>query len=276
MTKEVASGAALGQTQEGYSDAIKNRAGVQPTNSSGSSNDAFAIRGIKLNLFSNYRLDGGLPVTSVITNLTENKDRVETLKGANALMFGVASPACIINFVTKRAGQRDVTSVGMAGSSFGQYGISADIGRRFMVVGVTQQLEGGAARHFRRRGQRIGRTLGIHRCRACEERGLVDRPFARVFQRLAQALQLDDGSAQVTLSLRAPPAAGQSFNAAGLDFATLDLRPSAAAAAPGTLPLVALGFAGLLGAGGAAVCPALTEALPPTARGVQPLTAGRR
>src|SRR5262249_35446716 len=48
MTKEVATGQALGQGQEGYSEAIKNQAGVQATNSAGSSNDAFAIRGIKL------------------------------------------------------------------------------------------------------------------------------------------------------------------------------------------------------------------------------------
>lgn len=137
MTKEVASGAAMGEAQEGYSDAIKNQAGVQATNSSGSSNDAFAMRGIKLNLFSNYRLDGGLPVAGVITNPTENKQRVETLKGANALMFGVASPAGIINFVTKRAGPRDVTNFGAAGNSFGQYYASVDIGRRF---GADKQL----------------------------------------------------------------------------------------------------------------------------------------
>ena len=131
MTKEVASGAALAQAQDGYSEAIKNVSGVMATNSSGSSNDSFAIRGIKLNLFSNYRLDGGLPVTGVITNPIENKSRVETLKGANALMFGVASPAGIINFVSKRAGPRDVTSFGVAGNAFGQYGATVDIGRRF-------------------------------------------------------------------------------------------------------------------------------------------------
>jgi len=131
MTKEVASGAALSQAQDGYSEAIKNVAGVQPTNSSGSSNDSFAIRGIKLNLFSNYRLDGGLPVTGVITNPIENKSRVETLKGANALMFGVASPAGIINFISKRAGPKDVTTLGFAGNAFGQYGATVDIGRRF-------------------------------------------------------------------------------------------------------------------------------------------------
>jgi TonB-dependent siderophore receptor len=137
MTKEVASGKAIEQTQEGYSEAIKNQAGVQATNSAGSANDAFAIRGIKLNLFSNYRLDGGLPVAGVITSPTENKERVETLKGANALMFGVASPAGIINFVSKRAGPQDVTSVGAAGNSFGQYGLGLDVGRRF---GVDEQV----------------------------------------------------------------------------------------------------------------------------------------
>ena len=132
MTKEVTSGQALAQaTQEGYSEAIRNVAGVAPTNSAGSANDAFAIRGIKLNLFSNYRLDGGVPIAGVITTPTEDKERVETLKGANALMFGVASPAGIINFVTKRAGARDVTSIGYAGNSFGQQGPSVDLGRRF-------------------------------------------------------------------------------------------------------------------------------------------------
>ena len=132
MTKAVVSGQALEQSgQEGYSDAIKNVAGVSATNSKGSPNDAFSIRGIKLNLFSNYRLNGGLPIAGVITNPTEDKERVETLKGANALMFGVASPAGIINLVTKRATANDVTSIGVAGNSFGQYGANADVGRRF-------------------------------------------------------------------------------------------------------------------------------------------------
>ena len=138
MTKEVASGQQIAQTtQEGYSDAVKNQAGLQPTNSTGSTNDAFAIRGIKLNLFSNYRIDGGVPIAGVITMPTEDKQRVETLKGANALMFGVASPAGIINFVTKRAGPRDVTTFGVAGNSFGQYGGLLDVGRRY---GLDQEL----------------------------------------------------------------------------------------------------------------------------------------
>ena len=132
MTKSVVSGNALEDSkQDGYSEAVKGVAGVMPTNSKGSANDAIGIRGIKVNLFSNYRLNGGLPITGVITTPTENKERIETLKGANALMFGVASPAGIINLVTKRAGERDVTSLGLGGNSFGQFGVNADIGRRF-------------------------------------------------------------------------------------------------------------------------------------------------
>ncbi|TCG06480.1 TonB-dependent siderophore receptor [Paraburkholderia steynii] len=131
MTRQEVSSAALQGSQDGLSDAVKNQAGVAPTNSKGSPADAQSIRGIKLNLFSNYRLNGGLPIAGVVTTPTDNKARIETLKGANALMFGVASPAGIINLVTKRATERDVTSLILSGNSFGQYGAGIDIGRRF-------------------------------------------------------------------------------------------------------------------------------------------------
>ncbi len=132
MTKAVVSGRELeNASQEGYSEAVKNVAGVAPANSKGSSNDSIYIRGIKLNLFSNYRLNGGLPTAGVQTTPNEDKARVETLKGANALMFGVASPAGVINLVTKRAEDRDITSLGLNGNAFGQYGTSLDVGRRF-------------------------------------------------------------------------------------------------------------------------------------------------
>lgn len=131
MTKAITSGEKLEQaSQEGYSEAIKGVAGVSPANSKGTANDSVNIRGIKLNLFSNYRINGGLPTVGVITVPTEDKERIETLKGANALMFGVASPAGIINLVTKRAGEVPVTSFAVAGNSFGQSGASLDIGRR--------------------------------------------------------------------------------------------------------------------------------------------------
>ena len=151
-TKEIVSGKALAENeQEGYAEAVKHVAGVAPANSKGSANDSIYIRGIKLNLFSNYRINGGLPVAGVITMPNEDKARLETLKGANALQFGVASPAGIINMITKRAGENDVTSFSGAVSSFGQYGGTFDVGRRLgsegqlgiRVNGSATELENG-------------------------------------------------------------------------------------------------------------------------------------
>lgn len=133
MTKNVVTRAAMDamDTQDGYADAIKNVAGVSSSNAKGSANDAVRVRGIQLNLFTDYRLNGGLPITGVMSFPTEDKERIEALKGANALMFGIASPAGIIDLVTKRSGARDVTSAALSGNAFGQYGVAADIGRRF-------------------------------------------------------------------------------------------------------------------------------------------------
>lgn len=133
MTKNVVTRAAMDamDTQDGYADAIKNVAGVSSSNAKGSANDAVRVRGIQLNLFTDYRLNGGLPITGVMSFPTEDKERIEALKGANALMFGIASPAGIIDLVTKRAGARDVTTVGLSGNAFGQYGTTLDVGRRF-------------------------------------------------------------------------------------------------------------------------------------------------
>ena len=148
VTKAVVKGEALEDTkQEGYYEAIKNVAGVSPANSKGTPNDSVNIRGIKLNLFSNYRLNGGLPTAGVLTVPTEDKQKIETLKGANALMFGIASPAGIINLITKRAGPIDVTNVGLLANAFGQLGVSFDVGRRLFerkALGV--RMNGSAAR----------------------------------------------------------------------------------------------------------------------------------
>lgn len=131
MTKSVVSSQDMEDTQEGYAEAVKNVAGVTSNNARGTANDSIRIRGIQLNLFTSYRLNGGLPTAGVISSPTENKERIEALKGANALMFGIASPGGIINLITKRAGEKDVTAATLSGNSFGQIGTSVDVGRRF-------------------------------------------------------------------------------------------------------------------------------------------------
>jgi iron complex outermembrane receptor protein len=125
--KDIESGA----EQEGYGEAVKNVPGAMSNNGKGSANDAIRFRGLQLGLYSNYRINGGLAITNVITIPTEDKEKVEALKGANALMFGLASPAGILNMVTKRAGKKDVTTLTLSGNSFGQYGAAVDLGRQF-------------------------------------------------------------------------------------------------------------------------------------------------
>ena len=104
-----------GSQQDGYGDAVKSVAGVSSNNGAGSANDSVKFRGIQLGLYTNYRLNGGLAITNVITIPTEDKEKVEALKGANALMFGLASPAGIINLVTKRPADKDVVDADRVG-----------------------------------------------------------------------------------------------------------------------------------------------------------------
>lgn len=125
--KEIESGA----EQEGYGEAVKNVPGAMSNNGKGSANDAIRFRGLQLGLYSNYRINGGLAITNIITVPTENKEKVEALKGANALMYGLASPAGILNMVTKRATRNDVSTVTISGNAFGQYGAAVDLGRQF-------------------------------------------------------------------------------------------------------------------------------------------------
>jgi iron complex outermembrane receptor protein len=120
-----------GSQQDGYGDAVKGVAGASSNNGAGSANDSIKFRGIQLGLYTNYRLNGGLAITNVITIPTEDKERVEALKGANALMFGLASPAGIINLVTKRPVAKDVATLTVSGNDFGQYGAAVDLSHSF-------------------------------------------------------------------------------------------------------------------------------------------------
>lgn len=166
MTKDVVTERSSGRRSQDANEAVRDVAGVTPSAAAGTPFDQILIRGVRVNPFSNYRLDGGVPISGVVTPPSENKTGVEALKGANALMFGVASPAGILNLLPKRAGANDVTSVGLQANSFGQIGAQFDIGRRLgdaRQVGVRlnasmQHLENGI-RDTGGRGSFIG--LGV-------------------------------------------------------------------------------------------------------------------
>lgn len=112
-------------------EALRNTAGVTRSQLSGSTYDNLSIRGILVENRGNYRLNGSLPIVNLIDIPLENKERVEVLKGASSLYYGLVPPSGIVNFVTKRAGDRPVTSVATSLNNHGGADVHADIGRRF-------------------------------------------------------------------------------------------------------------------------------------------------
>lgn len=86
------------------------------------------IRGLPLNNFSNYRINGMMLTNLQMVGL-ENKQRVEVLKGLSAMQAGFGSPGGIINFVTKRAADVPVNDVELSVNQYGNAKVAADISR---------------------------------------------------------------------------------------------------------------------------------------------------
>jgi iron complex outermembrane recepter protein len=112
-------------------EALRNTAGVTRSQLSGSTYDNISIRGILVENRGNYRLNGSLPIINLIDIPLENKERVEVLKGSSSLYYGLVPPSGVVNFVTKRAGDVPVTSVGTSVNNHGGVDAHIDVGRRF-------------------------------------------------------------------------------------------------------------------------------------------------
>ncbi|MDB5026421.1 MAG: TonB-dependent siderophore receptor [Candidatus Eremiobacteraeota bacterium] len=148
----IASDALQSSNSQNTYDAIKNVPGVAPADARGGSTaDSLQIRGIKLSSTTSYRLDGGLPIVNNINLPIEDKCRIEALKGAGALEFGIASPAGIINYVFKRAGAVPNASIALSTNGYGQAVQAIDVGRRFGTsnqFGARINLAGGEIGSF--------------------------------------------------------------------------------------------------------------------------------
>jgi iron complex outermembrane receptor protein len=112
-------------------DAVRNTAGVTRTQLGASFYDNLAVRGIAMENRSSYRLDGSLPLVALVPIPVEDKERVEVLKGASSMYYGMVPPAGIVSFEMKRAGPKPVTSFSASANQWGAYTVAADIGRRF-------------------------------------------------------------------------------------------------------------------------------------------------
>lgn len=133
VTREVLELQAVG----GLYDALRNTAGVTRQQNGGETWDQLVIRGIAVENRTNYRLNGTLPIINFSQVPMENKERVEVLKGATALYYGFTSPAGVVNFVSKRADAKPVSTVSMMVNQNGSAIASVDVSHRF---GEQQQV----------------------------------------------------------------------------------------------------------------------------------------
>lgn len=111
--------------------ALRNTAGVTRSQLGGSTYDNISIRGILVENRGNYRLNGSLPIVNLIDVPLENKERVEVLKGSSSLYYGLVPPSGVVNFVTKRALAKPVTSLAVSANEHGGVDAHLDVGRRF-------------------------------------------------------------------------------------------------------------------------------------------------
>ncbi|MBT9464634.1 TonB-dependent siderophore receptor [Hydrogenophaga sp.] len=111
--------------------ALRNTAGVSHAQIGNATYDNIAIRGLLVDNQRNYRLNGSLPIVNLIDTPLENKERVEVLKGAASLYYGLVPPSGIVNLVTKRPTAQPLTTVTTSINDHGAVGAHVDLSRRY-------------------------------------------------------------------------------------------------------------------------------------------------
>ncbi|NML58922.1 TonB-dependent siderophore receptor [Chryseobacterium cheonjiense] len=113
------------QQAKQLSDVLQNVNGIYVTSSRGNSQDSFGGRGFILgndNIFKN-----GSRINSGIFPEVSGLERVEVLKGANAMLYGNTAAGGVINMITKKPKFNFGGSVGMNAGSWNSYKPMVDI-----------------------------------------------------------------------------------------------------------------------------------------------------
>jgi iron complex outermembrane recepter protein len=114
-------------------DIVVNNASVRTEQSSGGFGDVFQIRGFDVQA-TDVALNGLYGMVSAARVPVNLLERVEVLQGPGSLMYGMGPGGSVggaINIVTKRADDEPLTRLTALYQSKGQFGMNADIGRRF-------------------------------------------------------------------------------------------------------------------------------------------------
>ena len=113
------------QQAKQLSDVLQNVNGIYVTSSRGNSQDSFGGRGFILgndNIFKN-----GSRINSGIFPEVSGLERVEVLKGANAMLYGNTAAGGVINMITKKPKFNFGGSVGLNAGSWNSYKPTVDI-----------------------------------------------------------------------------------------------------------------------------------------------------
>jgi len=107
------------------SDVIKNVNGIYITSSRGGSQDSFGGRGF---IFGNDNIfKNGSRVSSGVFPEVMGLERVEVLKGANAMLYGNVGPGGIVNLITKKPKFEFGGTLGFSAGSWNSYKPTVDI-----------------------------------------------------------------------------------------------------------------------------------------------------
>lgn len=115
------------QAMQGMADVVRYVPGITMGQGEGH-RDAPTIRGNSST--ADFFVDGVRDDAQYLRDVY-NLDRVEALKGANAMTFGRGGGGGVLNRVTKEAGWTPVSSLSMQGGSFEQTRSTLDLGRGF-------------------------------------------------------------------------------------------------------------------------------------------------
>ncbi|WP_346986523.1 TonB-dependent receptor [Chryseobacterium sp. POE27] len=113
------------QQAKQLSDVIRNVNGIYLTSARGGSQDSFGGRGFTFgndNIFKN-----GAKVNSGVFPEVTGLERVEVLKGANAMLYGNVGPGGIVNLITKKPKFQFGGAVGFSAGSWNSYKPTVDI-----------------------------------------------------------------------------------------------------------------------------------------------------
>lgn len=113
------------QQAKQLSDVIKNVNGIYLTSARGGSQDSFGGRGFTFGNENTFK--NGAKVNSGVFPEVSGLERVEVLKGANAMLYGNVGPGGIVNLITKKPRFNFGGSVGFNAGSWNSYKPTVDI-----------------------------------------------------------------------------------------------------------------------------------------------------